>query len=586
MKYALISVHNKTNIIGLAKSLYNSGRSLISTGGTHKLLSEHFPSDRLFSVSSITEFPEILDGRVKTLHPQIHGSILANRSNPNHLKQMSEIGLRDIDVVVVNLYPFWETTHDTTESEAIELIDIGGVALIRAAAKNYQSISIFTDASQYNIINSAQDEITSLEQRRVLAYDAFKLTSGYDKRIANFFQTGPQIMVEREYVGREYVEREYVEREYKAISQLKYGCNPHQTPAALYTNNNDTSGLKLLNGTWGYINILDAANAWCLANELGQLFNKPAASSFKHTNPTGAAIAIDWNLLPSKSQYMLTEMYGVNEFTPPSVNAYARARNADPQSSFGDFIGFSGIVDTALAEFISNQISDGIIAAGYSDEALTVLRKKKKGNFIILEAQPKQNKDIFYEFRDLPGFPGLSLGQLANEYVISREDLTRNIPTKNKNIPEESLTDLLIANACMKYAQSNNVACASQSQLIGLAAGQQSRVGAVELVMRKVNCWINRHDLVEKFKTLEGTRQSRIIMTTEIAANMSIREPPSDLSLASDGFFPFADNIKAAAPPIKYISQPGGSIQDQGIVDACDDAGIAMTMTGVRVFTH
>lgn len=262
-----------------------------------------------------------------------------------------------------------------------------------------------------------------------------------------------------------------------------------------------------------------------------------------------------------------------------------------------------------LAEFISKQISDGIVARGFDTDALEVLKKKKKGSFVIIEADPIDfEKDPEQETREFKSF-GFALSQPTNLRKVTAYEMVKNIPTNRKSIPSDSILDLVIANTAMKYvkisdlpfsnlfccryAQSNNVACAAQGQLIACASGQQSRIGAVQLVSKKAKTWISRHqpDMVSLLDTIDGTRQEKIMMTTKIAESYILTKDPTSLvghiSLASDGFFPFSDNIEAAAKiPVQFISQPGGSTRDTDVIKKCDELNIAMAMIGVRIFTH
>ncbi len=574
--FALISVFNKAGIVDLASSLVRSGHSIIATGKTFTTLCD--AGIQAVEVSSITKFPEILGGRVKTLHPQVFGGILANRAEPSHQQQCLEHGLPDIRVVVANLYPFWEIADQTavTDETAVELIDIGGVSLIRAAAKNFSSVAVLTDPSQYADFSLSGAD---LSRRRALSRSAFQMTAAYDANIAKYFDSD----VESGTIA--------TTRRYELIAPLKYGCNPHQTPAGIYSIDGRPSPLKLLHGSWSYINVLDALNAWGLVTELAKQFpGKLGAASFKHTSPAGAALELRWDELSTQSQQMLSTVYGLSDTTTRGVLTYARARNADPQSSFGDFIGFNGVVDEELATFLAAQISDGIIASGYTPKALDILSSKKKGSFVVIEGSVSSvSSHVKEEFREIGG---VALSQPQNNVIFGSDHIVdKLIPTRLKEIPACSRVDLIVANIAMKFAQSNNVACAFEGQLIGLAAGQQSRIDAVKLVSRKVKCWLNRHnaDIMAAFNGGEGSsRQQRIMDTTAMASEFT-GEPEwkPDISFASDAFLPFSDNIDELAKlPIKYITQAGGSVRDGEVIEACNRHGICMSMTGLRIFTH
>lgn len=315
--FALLSVSDKTGLIELARNLIEAKFSILATGGTLKKLqsSEELKlfQHAIFSVEVITKFPEILGGRVKTLHPLISGGILYDRENEQHVLEAQRHNIPDIRVVVANLYPFWKLDHaNVSDQEAIEQIDIGGATLLRAAAKNFKDVTVLSNPSQYVTFSSSN---SSLEYRKQLSHSAFSATQQYDLMISRYF-------------GKEY------------SSELKYGCNPHQSPAMMHPIAGEKPKLRLLNGQWGYvfviiytflqnshffryINVLDAVNAWGVVCELHSMFPEFAvASSFKHTNPAGVAISKYWHQLTEASQNLLGKLYGISENTPASVNAY------------------------------------------------------------------------------------------------------------------------------------------------------------------------------------------------------------------------------------------------------------------------
>jgi phosphoribosylaminoimidazolecarboxamide formyltransferase / IMP cyclohydrolase len=527
---ALISCFDKTGLAGLSNRLISNNYRIISTGGTYQYLQHHNPESKIIKVEEVTKFPEILNGRVKTLHPNIHGGLLANRDDPSHMETLQQHEIDPIDLVVVNLYPFWLLDPKTvSDDEAIELIDIGGVAMLRAAAKNYKHITVISDPSQYRCI----DAELSLEQRRQLASQAFAMTTQYDSQIANYLSRGTSTI-----------------RVYNQIQPLKYGCNPHQTPAALHGINGQTMPYKLLNGDWGYINVLDAVGCWGLVAELSKLTGRVAACSFKHTSPAGAAVSVNWNNLPRSSQILLSTLFGLSESSSDAVNAYSRSRNADPQSSFGDFIGMSCIVDEELALAIKPHVSDGIVAPGYTVAALKILSEKKKGQYVIVQSDPDFVQRDPVEYREVGGC--MALSQATNTLSVTLADLDiSKIVTANKEISDAAKLDLLVANACLKYAQSNNVACATQGQLIGLSAGQQSRVHSVRLACQKARVWLNRHgeECIEAVQKSKGSPfQDRINASTTIAEDEDSCGGNYEISLASDAFFPFSDSITVASP--------------------------------------
>jgi phosphoribosylaminoimidazolecarboxamide formyltransferase/IMP cyclohydrolase len=576
--WAFVSASNKKGLVEFAQQLNRANYNLLCTDGTFRFLQEHGLKS-LHSVASVTNFPEMLGGRVKSLHPKIFGGILADRANDSHVKDVEAHTLPDIRVVVANLYPF--SPLETDLETAVSLMDVGGVAAVRAAAKNFKHVSVFTDPQQYSLFDRA---VQDMETRQVLAKEAFELTCHYDAQISSFLANRVAPMTTAAPTT--------VTRRYDKVCDLKYGCNPHQGSAALYSSEGGTGDLKLLNGNWGFINILDAVNSFGLAHELSQeLDGKPVATSFKHTMPAGCAVATKWSEIPESFRQGLKVCFGVDESSSEAVVTYARARNADPLSSFGDFIGYSGEVDAELATFISKQISDGIIAASYTDEALKILSQKKKGSFVIIECQKKE-KSRKTEFRDVAG--GLTLVQEPNDLVIDRTILSQNIPTKVNQFPDSSLIDLVIANSTIKFTQSNSIAAASNGQIIAVGAGQQSRVDAVRIVAEKTRVFLNRHtdSLLNYFShEAKGARQDKIVASTNVAKGLDGVQFTSDdvaLSMASDGFFPFGDGIDEAAkiPGLKYISQPGGSVKDDTVIETCDKYGFGMSITGKRVFSH
>ena len=324
---------------------------------------------------------------MKSLHPKIFGGILADREVQSHVEDIETHQLPEISVVVCNFYPFSQTEADL--EKAVSLMDIGGVSVVRAAAKNFKHVIVLSDPSQYHLLMNS--ESVTLSDRKELAQAAFRKTASYDHEISSYLsgETGkeaPDVLVRR----------------YEKVCNLKYGCNPHQLPAALYNASGAEPSMKLLNGNWGYINILDAVNAWGLVSEISRETNTVAAASFKHTMPTGAAVGCSWNELPTELQTVLQLYFGLNETSSPAVIAYARARNADPLCSFGDFIGVSGTVDAELARFIGNQIADGIVAGGYTDEALEILSRKKKGSFVVIQSDSVSDQGRL-EMRDIGG---------------------------------------------------------------------------------------------------------------------------------------------------------------------------------------
>jgi len=384
---------------------------------------------------------------------------------------------------------------------------------------------------------------------------------------------------------------------------IKYGCNPHQKPARIYRKNGELP-LEILNGTPSYINFADALNAWQLVNELKEATGLPAATSFKHVSPAGAAVAVPLSDTLKKAYHL------EGKEISPIATAYARARGADRVSSFGDFIAISDTVDVDTAGLLAGEVSDGIIAPGYEDEALSILKAKKKGGYVIMRIDPGyvpeeiESRDIF----------GITLEQLRNNAVITRDSFS-NIVTENKDIPEEGIRDLLIATITLKYTQSNSVCFAYGGQVIGCGAGQQSRIHCTRLAAGKADIWMLRqHPKVLSLKFREGLKNPikdnaidlylrDDITEAELAEWKNLFETvPEKLSasekaewirnfagvaLSSDAFFPFKDNIdRAAMSNVKYVAQPGGSVRDDEVIKACNIYGMVMCFTGVRLFHH
>ncbi|MEN6327894.1 MAG: phosphoribosylaminoimidazolecarboxamide formyltransferase [Syntrophomonas sp.] len=384
---------------------------------------------------------------------------------------------------------------------------------------------------------------------------------------------------------------------------LKYGCNPHQKPARIYSKNK-TLPFQILNGTPGYINFMDAFNSWQLVKELKQATGLPAAASFKHVSPAGAAVGIPLSDVLKKS-------YFVEDIDlSPVAAAYARARGADRMSSYGDWAAISDIVDLPTAKILSRSVSDGIIAPGYSDEALELLKKKKKGQYCVIaidwdyEPEAVEKREIY----------GITFEQKRNDLIISSEMLN-NIVTNNKNFTESAKRDLLISMITLKYTQSNSVCFALDGQVIGVGAGQQSRVHCTRLAASKADIWyLRQHPAVLQLLFREGTARpdrdnvidqylrdditpnemkgwSKVL--NKIPNRLKAEEKSAWLAnltgvaLGSDAFFPFRDNIdRAAQSGVKYIVQAGGSIRDDVVIEACNEYDMVMALSGVRLFHH
>ncbi|MBP1671173.1 MAG: transformylase/IMP cyclohydrolase PurH (only cyclohydrolase domain in Aful) [Bacteroidetes bacterium] len=387
--------------------------------------------------------------------------------------------------------------------------------------------------------------------------------------------------------------------------ELKYGCNPNQKPAKVFMQEGELP-IQILNGRPGYINLLDALNAWQLVKELKRATGLPAATSFKHVSPAGAAVGIPLTDVERQIYWIADDMQ-----LSPLANAYARARGADRMSSYGDFIALSDVCDIATAKIIQNEFSDGIIAPSYEPEALSILNDKKKGNYCIIQIdrdyipEPVERKDVF----------GITFEQGRNELVI-KDELFKNIVTKNKILSEQAKIDLTIAMITLKYTQSNSVCYAKGGQAIGIGAGQQSRIHCTRLAGQKTDNWfLRQHSKVlnlpfkEQIKRADRDNSIDIYISNDYMdiladgswENFFTTKPEiftkeekeewlariTDVSLASDAYFPFGDNIERAHKSgVKYIAQPGGSIRDDNVIDTCDKHNMVMCFTGIRLFHH
>ncbi len=487
---ALISVSDKSNLEEFARALVEMGYTIISTGGTYRYLAEH--GIDAIRVKDITGFPEILNGRVKTLHPYIHGGILANTE-----EDLSGLGIEPIDMVVVNLYPF-EKFVNASEDEMIENIDIGGVALLRAAAKNYRRVIVVSSPAQYEeVITLLKNGKMNLEKRREYALRAFALTASYDSMIYNafwrrFYDTLPDTLL----ISAPLSER------------LRYGENPHQR-GAFYSSSIpfvQHHGKKL-----SFNNLYDMDSAYALVME----FDEPAAAVIKHANPCGAAIG---NTLSE---------------------AFSRAWEGDPMSAYGSIVAFNRVVDEATAALMKGKYIEVVVAPGYSDDALKILKKKK--NIRIIEMKSLANE--MYEVRQLEF--GYLLQERNTKKLYEVEVVSRREPT------ESELRDMIFGWNVVKHVKSNAIVFAKDGMVIGVGAGQMSRVDSVIMASMKA-----------------GSRAKGAVM-------------------ASDAFFPFRDAIdKAYESGITAVIQPGGSKRDSEVIEAINEHDMAMVFTGYRVFRH
>lgn len=585
---AILSVSDKSGLVDFARKLNALGFNLIASGGTSAAIkTDGIP---VKDVSDVTKCPELLGGRVKTLHPAVHAGILARDDESDQL-DLSNQGYSNIRFVVCNLYPFVKTVskEGVSVDDAVENIDIGGVTLLRAAAKNHKYVTVICDPSDYDSVikelQNSPDKVPTLETRQKLALKAFTHTMEYDTAISDFFR----------------------QKYSTSISHLplRYGANPHQKPAQLYTTL-EKLPLKVVNGSPGFINLCDALNAWQLVKELKQALNIPAAASFKHVSPAGAAVGV-----PLTADEAKLCMVDDLETITPLAAAYARARGADRMSSFGDFIALSDKCDVPTAKIISREVSDGIIAPAYDDDALEILKKKKGGNYCVLTMDPTYEPSLM-EKRTLYG---LQLEQKRNDAVIN-EDLFSNVVSANKELSDDAIRDMIVATVAVKYTQSNSVCYAKRGQVVGIGAGQQSRIHCVRLAGDKTNnWWLRQHPKVLNMKFKKGVKRAEIsnlidaYVTGIVGQGMDrtkfddcFEEVPIDLSenekidwiqslrgvvLSSDAFFPFRDNIdRAVQSGVNLVCSPSGSAADQIVTQAADEHGIVLVHTNARLFHH
>ncbi|MCP5462559.1 MAG: bifunctional phosphoribosylaminoimidazolecarboxamide formyltransferase/IMP cyclohydrolase [bacterium] len=517
IKRAVISVSDKTGVIDFAKALHSMGIELISTGGTAQSLKDAGLPVTL--VSHYTGSPEILDGRVKTLHPKIHAGLLAVRDNKEHQEELSKLNIHLIDMVVVNLYPFYETVMKVgiSQEEIIENIDIGGPTMLRAAAKNYRSVACVSNPQRYDTIIAEMQKNNgglSLETKEQLAFEVFSHTASYDAVIAYYFST-----IRKKDAS---IFPQNITLPLEKIQDLRYGENPHQK-SALYKLTIDgrthlTKAEQLQGKELSFNNIVDLDSAFKLVSE----FTEPAAVIVKHNNPCGVAQA------------------------QSLVDAYKRAYAPDPVSAFGSIQAYNRNVDGDLAREVSSLFVEAIIAPDYSDEALDIFRKKK--NLRILKYPVNTVTPILNFTFDVKRVDGGALIQDADVQLVSRENLV--CVTKRQPTPDQ-IESLLFAWKIAKHVKSNTIVFVKDTETVGIGAGQMSRIDATKLAAQKAY------------------------------------KPLKNIVMASDAFFPFRDNIdEAARYGVEAIIQPGGSVRDQEVIDACNEFNIAMVVTGMRHFRH
>ncbi|EGQ8608929.1 bifunctional phosphoribosylaminoimidazolecarboxamide formyltransferase/IMP cyclohydrolase [Vibrio parahaemolyticus] len=524
IRRALISVSDKTGIVEFAQALAERGVDILSTGGTARLLAEQ--GIAVTEVSDYTGFPEMMDGRVKTLHPKVHGGVLGRRGQDDDV--MAKHGINPIDMVVVNLYPFAETVakDGCTLADAVENIDIGGPTMIRSAAKNHKDVTIVVNASDYDRVIAemdANDKSLTLETRFDLAIAAFEHTAAYDGMIANYFGTMVPSYGENKEGDEESKFPRTFNQQFEKKQDMRYGENSHQA-AAFYVEANpqeaSVSTARQIQGkALSYNNIADTDAALECVKE----FNEPACVIVKHANPCGVALGKD------------------------ILEAYNRAYQTDPTSAFGGIIAFNQELDAETATaIVERQFVEVIIAPSVSAEAIEVVAAKK--NVRLLECGEWSTKTTGFDVKRVNG--GL-LVQDRDQGMVSLDDLkvvSKRQPT------EEELKDALFCWKVAKYVKSNAIVYAKGDMTIGVGAGQMSRVYSAKIAGIKA--------------ADEGL---------EVAGSV----------MASDAFFPFRDGIDAAAEAgIKCVIQPGGSMRDDEVIAAADEHGMAMIFTGMRHFRH
>ena len=522
---ALISVSDKTGIVEFAQALHQLGVQLISTGGTAQLLSaQGLPVQE---VAELTGFPEMLDGRVKTLHPMVHGALLARRDMPSHMQALQAHGIETIDLLVVNLYPFEATVAaaDCSLEEAIENIDIGGPAMVRSAAKNWKHVAVVTDASQYAmVLNELQQQNGVTELTRFqLAVSAFNRISQYDGAISDYLSS-LDLSTEQRSIFPGQANGRFIK-----LQDLRYGENPHQL-AAFYRDTHPAPGSlvtarQLQGKELSYNNIADADAAW----ECVKSFDSPACVIVKHANPCGVGLAED------------------------ALGAYRKAYLTDPTSAFGGIIAFNCPVDTATAQALGQQFVEVLMAPSFTGEALQLLQTK--ANVRVLQiALPPGGDDAWSQGLNAIDVKRIGSGllmQTADNHLLRIEDM--QVVTKLQPSPAQ-MQDLLFAWKVAKFVKSNAIVFAGNGMTLGVGAGQMSRLDSARMAGIKAG-----------------------------HANLSLK----DSVVASDAFFPFRDGLDVVVDEgASCVIQPGGSMRDAEVIAAADERGVSMVFTGVRHFRH
>ncbi|WP_282062389.1 bifunctional phosphoribosylaminoimidazolecarboxamide formyltransferase/IMP cyclohydrolase [Roseobacter litoralis] len=522
LRRALLSVSDKTGLVTLGKALAARGVELLSTGGTAKALRE--AGLEVKDVAEVTGFPEMMDGRVKTLHPAVHGGLLALRDNNDHVAAMQEHGIAGIDLVVVNLYPFEQTVAKGAQyDEVIENIDIGGPAMIRSAAKNHGFVSVVVDVQDYDVLIEqleAHDGHTTYALRQRLAQTAYARTAAYDTAVSTWMASQVGETPRRRSFGG------------TLAQTLRYGENPHQD-AAFYLDGSNTPGVATARQLQGkelsYNNINDTDAAFELVSEFDPA-EGPACAIIKHANPCGVARA-----------ETLTE-------------AYKRAFDCDRTSAFGGIIALNQPLDGATAEEISSIFTEVVIAPGADAEAQEVFAKKKNLRLLTTDGLAD------------PSAAGLAVRQVSGGYLVQDKDIGRilaeDLKIVTKRAPsDQEMADLMFAWTVAKHVKSNAIIYVKDGATVGVGAGQMSRVDSTRIAARKAQ------DMAEAMGLPAPLTQGAVV--------------------ASDAFFPFADGlITAAEAGATALIQPGGSMRDDEVIAAADEAGLAMVFTGMRHFRH
>ena len=502
-KRVLISVSDKSGLTEFAQFLEKNNYQLISTGGTFKHLKDAGLSP--IQIDEVTNFPEMLDGRVKTLHPKVHGGLLAVRDNKEHMDTVAAHGIELIDMVVVNLYPFFENAGKNIPlDEKVEFIDIGGPSMLRSAAKNFKSVTVITNVEDYAKVKSEIETSgdTTLETRKTLAGKVFNLTSAYDAAIS-------KMLLEEEYP-------QYLNASYKKVSDLRYGENPHQS-AAYYVSTVENGAMKDFEQLGGkelsFNNLRDMDLCWKVVNEFK---NEMACCAVKHSTPCGVAIG------------------------NTAVETYTKTFECDPVSIFGGIVAMNYKVDAATAEELGKTFLEIVMAVDFEEKALEILRQKKNLRIIKIK-NPVSDKQTWVKIDG-----GLLVQDCDNQFSEEIKVVTEKQPT------EEQRKALLFAQRVVKYVKSNAIVVSNGTQALGIGGGQVNRIWATQQAVERAK---------DKFS--------------------------GELVLASDAFFPFRDVVDfCAEKDIKAIIQPGGSIKDEESIEAANQHGIPMLLTGMRHFLH